>query len=339
MSEQRSAIESWSELAHDPAARHSVAGYLPLILSAAGALGVLPFAVMRWMASDWMIAIIDTAIVAGFVSLGTFIYRTRKVRAASVAIAVLCLAGTLLTIYVRGPQQIYWAYPAMLASFYLLKPWESLILALALVAFVTPQLLALLPPFQVATIVISILVAMAFAFAFSSMNSRQQEKLMRLATRDPLTGAGNRHALHSKMKDVIGSFERHGLPSTLILLDIDHFKAVNDAHGHATGDEVLRRVTQIMSLRIRLTDSLYRIGGEEFLVLANGQNIEKASTLAEDLRTLIEANTLAPGLSVTVSVGVAELHSGELHNSWLKRADRALYSAKNAGRNTIRLAS
>jgi diguanylate cyclase (GGDEF)-like protein len=326
-------------MAREPATRHTVAGYLPLILSAAGALGVTPFAVMRWMTGDWLIATVDTIIVAGFVLLGTYIYHTRKVRLASIAVAILCVAGALVTVYVRGPQQIFWTYPALMASFYLLKPREAIALTLSMTAFLIPELMKNVSAFGASTIIISILVTTSFAFAFSVVNNRQHDKLRHLATKDPLTGAGNRRALLAKLTEVIASFDRNQAPSSLVLLDIDHFKAVNDKHGHTAGDEILQRIAQIVELRIRLNDTLYRIGGEEFVVVVDGQGIEAASRLAEQLRTLIEANELLPDRTVTISLGVAELQSGETHDDWVHRADQALYRAKRAGRNTYKLAS
>lgn len=339
MSKQQSGVESWSRIAREPAQRRTLTGYLPLLLSAAGALGVAPFAVMRWMTGDWLIATIDSIIVSGFIFLGAYIYHTRKVRFASIAIAILCVCGALVTVYVRGPQQIYWSFPALMASFYMLRPREAIALTLSMTAILVPKLVQEFNTFEASTIIIAILVTTSFAFAFSVVNNRQHDKLRHLATKDPLTGAGNRRALLAKLTEVIASFDRNKSPSSLVLLDIDHFKEVNDKHGHSVGDQILQRMAQIVEFRIRLNDTLYRIGGEEFVVVVDGQGIDRASRLAEQLRTLIEANELLPDRTVTVSLGVAELQTGESHDSWVHRADQALYRAKRAGRNTFRLAS
>lgn len=339
MQDEKSAIETWSEYAQAPDVRDTIAEYLPLILSAAGALGVAPFAVMRWMNQDWIIAAVDTIIVVGFIFLGVYVYRTRRVRATSIAIAILSVGGTILTVYLRGPQQVYWAFPALMASFYLLKPREAVALTLTMTAFLMPQLLRVADTFTATTVTITILVTTAFAYAFSVINNRQQRQLVRQATRDPLTGAGNRRALEQKLTALIAAFQRNRTPASLILIDLDHFKTVNDDHGHATGDQILQRITQIVNLRTRVTDSLYRIGGEEFILVVDGQNIERASQLAEQLRTLVEVNELIPGRCVTISAGVAELRRNETIASWIMRADDALYRAKRAGRNRTRLAS
>jgi diguanylate cyclase len=338
LSEQRSALDSWSSLSEEPSTQHTIAGYIPLILSAAGALGVAPFAVMRWMTADWPIAIMDTIIVVGLVALGTYIYRTRKVRVASLLIALLCVSGTVVTVQMRGPQQVYWAFPALMTCFYLIKPREAIALTLAMTAVLAFQLIGGAEPFRAGTIIATILVTTAFAFAFSVINNRQQDQMLKLATRDPLTGVGNRRAFMSKLAEVISKFERTQAPSSLVLLDVDHFKRVNDVYGHSAGDEVLRSVSQRVESRIRVTDSLYRIGGEEFVVVIDGKGIETAALLAEELRERIEASELVPGVAVTVSIGVAEIQKRESHDSWLHRADEALYSAKRSGRNRVRVA-
>jgi len=325
-------------MAEEPWAQPAITRRMPMILSAAGALGVAPFAVMRWLAGDWPVAIIDFAIVSGFVTLGTYIYRTRKVRVASVLISILCVTGTVVTMQMRGPQQVYWAYPALMTCFYLVKPREAIALTLTMAAILFFLLVGKVDPFQAGAIIVTIVVTTAFAFAFSVLNNRQQEQLLQLATRDPLTGAGNRRAFLSKLGQVISTFERTGVPSSLILFDVDNFKSINDAHGHTAGDEILRRISHRIESRIRLTDSLYRIGGEEFVVVIDGKGIETAARLAEQLRERIEATDVVPGISVTVSVGVAEIRQHESHEGWLRRADEAMYSAKRSGRNKVRLA-
>jgi len=186
---------------------------------------------------------------------------------------------------------------------------------------------------------ITVGVSCAFSYAFAMMTRRQRQALIRLASKDPLTGAGNRRALAQKLDEVIAMRSRKNLPSSMLMIDLDHFKKVNDEYGHAMGDQILVSVTEIINMRIRVTDSVYRIGGEEFVVLVEGEPLERAHRLAEQLRTIIEANDLLPGGRVTVSLGVAEHRPGESALEWCHRADDALYRAKHSGRNMIRLAA
>jgi diguanylate cyclase (GGDEF)-like protein len=315
-----------------------VEAYLPLSLCIVAVAGVLPFAVYRLLNGNWVMAGVDVAIVVGFAFLGLSVLRPRLIRFASVSIAILCVVGMLTTIYVQEEKQVFWAYPALLAVFYLVKPGEALLIAtLALLALV-PALVPSMETLRLTTVFITLISTSAFAYAFAYLTRGQRDQLLLLARNDPLTGVGNRRALDEKLAEVCAAQTRANVPASLLLLDIDNFKEINDQYGHAAGDQILVRLTEIIDLRIRVTDSLYRIGGEEFVVVIEGQKKEKARRLAEQLRTLVEANELAPGGIVTISLGVAELGAGETPDQWLRRADVALYESKRAGRNQTSLA-
>ena len=337
MRKLHSGMDAWRYIVSSQSQQTTVESYLPLILSAAGGLGVLPFAILRYVQGSWIAAVVDTIIVVGFLALGTYSHRTRRVRAASIAIALLCMAGVTATVYIIGPHQVYWAFPALVAFFYLIRPREAISCAIIMLVALLPALLPSGDSHSTTTIIITILVTSAFAFAFAVITNRQREQLLTLAIKDPLTGAGNRRGLDAKLEDIVHKFKRSGTRSCLVLLDLDHFKKVNDVHGHAVGDQILKRVTEIINLRIRVTDSLYRIGGEEFVVILEGADLQRAAHLAEQLRTLVDANELVPDQTVTISLGVAELKEGESGNDWLHRADEALYRAKDAGRNSTSL--
>jgi len=124
--------------------------------------------------------------------------------------------------------------------------------------------------FDFAKFFLSVLGCILFAYAFAQQRNRQRDQLLQLSTEDPLTGAGNRRALNKKLDQLVATYRRTAMPMSAILLDLDNFKAINDAQGHATGDAVLRCVCDTIGARIRLTDSLLRFGGDEFVVLASG---------------------------------------------------------------------
>jgi len=339
MNKRQSGLDTWSYFARSKNPRDSIESYLPLILSVACALGIAPFAVLRLMSREWAPAIIDILLIGSILGLGWVVYRTRRVRYVNIAIAILCVGGALSTVYLSGPQQVYWVYPALLAIFYLLKPNEAILLTLTIIAALIPVFLPLADSVETTTVFITIVLMSAFGYAFSVVTNRQRAALIQLATKDPLTGAGNRRALEAKLEEIIRMRRRQPTTASLIMLDLDHFKAVNDAHGHATGDEILKSLARIVELRIRMTDSLFRIGGEEFVIVLEGQNRDDARHLAEQLRTLVEANELVPDHGVTISLGVAELEDDESVLKWLERADEAMYDAKRRGRNVTRLAS
>lgn len=316
-----------------------VEAILPLALSAVAVVGVVPFAFIRIANGDWIMASIDTIIILGFAFLGFSVLRPRRVRFASIAIAVFCVVGVLTTVYIRGEQQIFWAYPALLATFYLAKPGEAVLISTLTIIALVPALVPRMDGIILTTTFVTLIATSVFAYAFAFLSRGQRDQLLQLARKDPLTGAGNRRALDEKLMEVCAAQARANTPASLVLIDIDNFKEINDEFGHAAGDQILVRLTEIIELRIRVTDSLYRIGGEEFVVVIEGQTKDKARRMAEQLRTLVEANELAPEGSVTISLGVAELAIGESPDEWIRRADLALYESKRCGRNQTSLAT
>ncbi|MBT8144497.1 MAG: GGDEF domain-containing protein, partial [Gammaproteobacteria bacterium] len=297
--------------------RLSTEEFIPLMLSAAGAIGVLPFAIIRLLNGEWLIGIFDSAVVLSFVALGVSVLRTHRVRLASVALSALCVLGVIATVYLRGPMQVFWAYPATLAVFYLLLPREAVAASAFLILALVPALLNTVPAFVVTSVLITLLVNTSFAYAFAVLTNDQRDQLLNLATLDPLTGAGNRRALDDKLGQVIAAHRRAKLTASILMLDLDHFKQVNDEHGHDVGDQILIGVTELIDRRIRVTDKLYRIGGEEFVILTEGDRLEVAARLAEELRALIASSELVVECRVTASLGVAELAPGESPKDWL----------------------
>ena len=162
-----------------------------------------------------------------------------------------------------------------------------------------------------------------------------EAELTRLAVTDPLTGAWNRrHAMEALAVDV-SEARRYGTSMSIVLVDVDHFKVVNDTRGHQAGDRVLIALTEALSTELRDSDLLARWGGEEFLVVVRHTSLEDASRLAERLRTVAQEQVIDGVGPVTVSAGVAELLGDESLDDWLARADQALYAGKASGRNCV----
>ena len=165
-------------------------------------------------------------------------------------------------------------------------------------------------------------------------------ELQRLATTDALTGLPNRRQLMAALETEARRANRTRRPLSLALLDVDHFKSVNDRHGHPAGDAALREVAAVLREVTRGGDVLGRFGGEEFAVLMPETSIAQAEQAAERLRAAIERRPMPfPGGRVTVSTGVALLAGGEGGDQLVSRADAALYEAKAGGRNLVKLAA
>ncbi|MDJ0741040.1 MAG: GGDEF domain-containing protein [Gammaproteobacteria bacterium] len=169
--------------------------------------------------------------------------------------------------------------------------------------------------------------------AWMLWNDALKLRLRELATTDYLTGAVNRRRLVEILDEQIGQCERYGQPLSLILLDLDRFKQLNDTHGHDAGDQQLVRVARLVQTRVRQTDCFARLGGEEFVVLTPQTDAAAAGAIAEKLRQALDDERTRP--VVTASFGVVEYRPGETRTSLLKRADAALYQAKARGRNCV----
>jgi diguanylate cyclase (GGDEF)-like protein len=186
-------------------------------------------------------------------------------------------------------------------------------------------------------------VAEAFAsqVAIAMDNSRRVEQMGKQAVTDELTSLFNRRAFILAGEKEVGRARRYQRPLALIFFDIDHFKGVNDSHGHLIGDHVLRVLTELVTKTTRATDIVCRYGGEEFIVLMPESDRDEAMAMAERLRQEISRMTVVTAvgtLFLTVSLGVAELRRDEDESleGLIARADRAMYQAKAAGRNTVR---
>ncbi len=168
-------------------------------------------------------------------------------------------------------------------------------------------------------------------------NTLLYQQALQSATTDPLTGVKNRAAMESSMRREIGLANRHGHPLSLILLDLDHFKSINDEYGHLIGDHVLRAVANVAEDTIRDSDIIFRFGGEEFMVLLHGTKLSGAALLAERMRRNIEKLVIFPDLDmrVTASMGVVSLAEDESAETIFMRVDNAMYRAKNNGRNRV----
>lgn len=163
-----------------------------------------------------------------------------------------------------------------------------------------------------------------------------EEKLNRLAVTDSLTGVWNRRQGEELFTADLYDARRYGPAMSLLMLDLDHFKDINDTHGHKVGDLVLVELCRRLTEHLRATDVLVRWGGEEFVILMRQCTLAHAVPRADTLRALVADVPFADVGTVTVSIGVAELQNDDDLASWMRRADLAMYDAKSNGRNTVR---
>jgi diguanylate cyclase (GGDEF)-like protein len=164
------------------------------------------------------------------------------------------------------------------------------------------------------------------------------EQIQELVSFDELTKAFNRRSMMARLEQERGAAERSGAPFAVAMLDLDHFKQVNDGLGHATGDAALKAFVKVVHATMRDTDVFCRYGGEEFLMLLVDADLAAAATAVERVRLAVAQHdwpAVAPGLALTVSAGIAGWRKGETLEPLLNRADAALYKAKRHGRNRV----
>jgi len=165
------------------------------------------------------------------------------------------------------------------------------------------------------------------------------EQLGKLSRMDGLTGMLNRKTWEYELEQEFNRYQRHHHTSSLLMLDIDHFKKINDIHGHIAGDKVIRGIAYILQESLRNIDVAGRYGGEEFAIILNNTDADSARIVAERIRKAVEMHAFTlddTQIQCTISIGIAEINdSTENRTDWIRQADKGLYQAKHDGRNTI----
>jgi diguanylate cyclase (GGDEF)-like protein len=165
--------------------------------------------------------------------------------------------------------------------------------------------------------------------------NEKADRYKQLAAIDPLTNLYNRYKFIELFTTEVHSMKQRQQAVSLLLLDIDHFKQVNDTYGHNMGDEILVAISKQLTAIVRNIDVVSRWGGEEFLVMLPTAELEQARIIAEKIRTLIEKTEFPEGLSVTMSIGIHQIDLDDGLEETISKADTALYRAKNNGRNRV----
>ncbi len=264
--------------------------------------------------------------------------------------AAFCLAALLVAAWIVATQWNYLVRPRNRAE---------LVMGLSLLAYaltwVAQLLFAMihdgLPPagfifappaaqtlFAIFYGVIPIIIA---SMVLNLVNARLSEQLSARAMTDELTGLLARRALHEQMPGFVDQARRAARGVALLMLDLDHFKHVNDTHGHLAGDAVLRHVAKVLLTQLRADALVSRYGGEEFIVVLTVAGLHDARIVAERLRQALAASACRAGavrIAVTASIGIATLERGDTLQSAIERADQAMYRAKQEGRNRVEIA-
>lgn len=301
-------------------------------------IAITGFGIYRLSTGDFPLSLIDFSISLFLVYTLKQVLSKRFSDFHKYMLICVCMIGVIGVLYNKGSTAIYWAYPPITGAFFFM----GLRKALPLNIFFISVVLAIISPnislLQFFSIFITLTLICVFGYIFSARTEYYNKKYVQLADLDPLTSLKNRRSLKQQLVQEIQYYKNNVQQSSLLILDLDHFKKINDIYGHTVGDQVLIEFSKMLKKTVRETDSVYRYGGEEFVIIANNTRLKNAGKLAEHIRHQTENTILIDDKPITVSIGVAEVKHDDTDISWLHRADHALYRAKGKNRNLVYLA-
>lgn len=306
---------------------------------------LLPYALYRLATGSYLVALVDLLMITVSTVSVWMAWRTGDTEKPGFLMAVVFCFGAVLVCLKLGQDVLFWIYPLMVFIFFLVAPIKALLLLLLMVSAIVSlhfaeQSSIFNNSFQLLAFITTTVITSIFAYIFAYRTHLQRQELRHLATTDPLTGAATRHSLTDELTEAIQQYQQKNILSGLMLLDLDHFKRINDNFGHQSGDQILSQLVPLLKQMIRQQDSVFRYGGEEFVLLIKEIQLADLHRLAEKIRHAVwHQLTLPDGSALTTSIGLATVQHATDWESWLQNADVALYQAKHQGRNQVVIAT
>lgn len=297
---------------------------------------LLPFTVYALFCEFYLVALGGTYITAILVINTQLVARGRDHE--PMTLYGLVPGGILfmaLAYRVDGNMASIWCFPSILACYCMLERSKAVIANVMIMTVAVPMMWTTLDVVDSARFTASLLAVSLFTSILVREIDAQQQRLRYQIDHDPLTGLLNRTSLRRRLEDAIDAFKDSFVPTTLLAIDLDHFKRVNDRFGHDTGDLVLREVATLLKRHVPSDGAVFRLGGEEFLILLTDSTETTALNRAESLRVSIEKAAILQGHTITASIGLASLRVSDDRKSWAQRSDNRLYAAKHGGRNQV----
>jgi diguanylate cyclase (GGDEF)-like protein len=306
----------------------------PILILAA--LCLTPLAINNFLEKRYLSGLATSLVVAFYLVDAWFIGKGRPPPIPFPLLLVPMAVAMGFAIVIQGLNGALWAYPAVMTCYFVLSRRMANIGAAVMLFGCTAMLYWYGDLGMAIRFLVSFALTAAIANRILGVVSELQRELMRQAIVDPLTGAFNRRHMDRRLAEIAGEDSRKPASATILLIDIDHFKRVNDRLGHASGDEVLKKIVSLIQNNTRMTDQLFRMGGEEFLLLLHDTEEAETLVVAENLRRLVEsARSEGDAQAVTISIGISQRGVNESADEWMKKADGALYNAKRLGRNRV----
>ncbi|MEH6543932.1 MAG: GGDEF domain-containing protein [Porticoccaceae bacterium] len=298
-------------------------------------LFVSPFTVNHFLQGRIAMALLTFSIliVAGANTL--WILRHKRQLVPLVLFFPVMQATLIAGLFLQGVTIVFWFFPSALIILSIAERHHArMMIIISVILLIPAAFYALSMEFAVRFVVSYIMVAYLGDVIVRLLDSVQEQQA-RLATTDPLTGAYNRRHMMACVADAAEACRRGMGTASLIALDVDHFKSINDSLGHEAGDKALKGLVDTLLQRKRKLDEVFRTGGEEFVILTHDIEAGQATAFAESLRLHVEQANILDGQTMTVSIGVADYENNESIEAWIRRADVNLYQAKERGRNCV----
>jgi len=306
-----------------------------VLFGAAAVLGILPLAVYRLLTGDMLIGSVDGSIVVCVCATVLYAWRTRDARRAGWFLVMVNFAVGVFMTHRLGTSALPAMFTVLVSTFLLIDRRKAAVVAVLALAIVAVDDKAFASRTHLVAFVVNGALVSLFSFIFAARAEVQRRQLETLATHDSLTGLHNRRAMEHELRIAVETYRRSHVRFGLAMLDLDHFKRINDEYGHEAGDRVLIAFANILRNSTRKVDRVFRYGGEEFVMLFPGVDLAGLRTVTNNLRARTSAELRCPDGTVTTSIGAALLMSGEDEYAWLGRVDTALYQAKATGRDRV----
>ena len=263
------------------------------------------------------------------------VYRKKNLPIPFALLFIPIAAGIVISVQTQGIYGAVWCYPAAFFSFFVFSRRIANLCGAVLVIFTALAVYAKADNGIAIGFSVTLTLTIVGINIVHTVISDLQSRLLNQAITDPLTGAYNRRYMQECLEDAIERTRRTALPATILMIDVDHFKRINESFGREAGDTVLKEFVDLIRTRLRRLDLLFRLGGEEFLLLLPDTKAADALNVAEQLRATVAESRFSIRTPVFVSIGVSEHQPGQSYDEWIKRVDEALYMAKEGGRNRV----
>jgi diguanylate cyclase (GGDEF)-like protein len=300
-------------------------------------LGIPPFAIYRFASGDMATGIFDIVLVLTIGAVLAHAWTSKDTRGAALALVLINTTGAVASGLLLGASGLYWMYAVLMSNFFLTERRKAAIIAVGALAILLAHGKAFASVPHMAAYIATCVIVCVMSFIVAYRYEMQREQLQELSIQDPLTGIHNRRAMEHELEIAVEAAKRSGAVFGILMVDLDHFKGVNDHYGHDAGDQVLVAFARLIRHSTRAVDRAFRYGGEEFVVLLAGTPVAGLKLAAENLRQTVAAELRHPGGAITASIGGAMLQTGETWQAWLHRADAMLYRAKQGGRNRVEI--